>query len=465
VLTHFLDDVTPRTSEDTLGRAMRLQGRIARHTAVAAIALLCVAWMFGRWPALAAMLASVGTVLVIDRRIGRPLTRRYGQHARIARTFAIHGVLATVGVLCGGPPPLWLAMPYTALVYEDTSRRRGWCVIGMSSAIYLTAALLAGLPLLVPVTFAVVSLAWRMIVDVRAAVMRSIVASLESQRDELAAAHSELNQIHEQLAEQTEARERVESELRHAQKLEAVGRLAAGIAHEINTPMQFIGNSLEFLAEGTSELLALARETSPADDSDLGYLADHIPSAIVQALEGVQRVKTIVRSMHHFVHPGGNVISPVDVNTTILNAITLCTHEYNLVADLVTDLVPSPPVRINPGELTQVVVNIIVNAAHAIAGVARGRGTIRIRSVVEDQAVAVFIEDSGGGIPDSIHSKIFDPFFTTKQVGAGTGQGLAIARGIVERAGGALGFDSRTGVGTTFCIRLPANAPEARRAA
>jgi two-component system, NtrC family, sensor kinase len=206
----------------------------------------------------------------------------------------------------------------------------------------------------------------------------------------------------------------------------------------------------------------------PHGDTDLGYLAEHLPTAVAEALQGVQRVTTIVRSMQQIVHPGVSDNTPIDVNTTILNAVTLSAHEYNLVADVVTELAALPFVRINGGELTQVLINIVVNAAHAIADVSRRtdkRGMIRVRSSSDTKTVAITIEDTGGGIPDSISRKVFEPFFTTKPVGSGTGQGLSLARGIVERAGGELSFASVVGIGTTFCVRLPIAAAEARRVA
>jgi signal transduction histidine kinase len=325
-----------------------------------------------------------------------------------------------------------------------------------------TAALIADVSPVWPLVFGVFALACWNVVHRRSRIVQSIVSSIERQRDELAEAHSELGMMHEQLTEEIAARERAEMELRQAQKLEAIGRLAAGVAHEINTPMQFIGNNLDFIAEGTLELIELAKRCVPADEAaavDLEYLSEHLPTALSQSSLGVQRVAAIVRSMRQVAHPGdddGRAL--IDVNTTILNALTLSNHEYKLVADVVTDLGPIPVLRANGGELNQVFINLIVNASHAIADVSANtsrRGSIHIRSCVEGDTVVVYIRDTGGGIPDAIRAKVFEPFFTTKSVGHGSGQGLAIARAVLDRSGGELSFESDAGVGTTFRIALP----------
>lgn len=281
------------------------------------------------------------------------------------------------------------------------------------------------------------------------------------------------------LADITE-RKRAESELQQAQKLESVGRLAAGIAHEINTPIQFVGDNVHFLRESFAELERLrvtyrrlreAAETgsvetellsevrSAEEAADLDYLAHEIPSAIAQTLEGVERVATIVRAMKSFAHPDGNDKAMVDLNQGLLSTLTVARNELKYVADVETELDDLPPVLCRPGDINQVFLNLLVNAAHAIAD-APGRngrkGTVRVRTAREGDRVVVAISDTGCGIPEEIRPKIFDQFFTTKEVGRGTGQGLALARAIVvEQHGGSLTFESEVGQGTTFFVRLP----------
>ncbi len=284
-------------------------------------------------------------------------------------------------------------------------------------------------------------------------------------------------------------RDLMELHLRQAQKLESIGQLAAGIAHEINTPMQYIGDNTRFLQDAFADLRNIVRTfqhvarqlhdlpglsptLAPPDlalqTAGLDDLLEEIPQAIEQTLQGAERVTNIVRAMKEFSHPGTDQKTPVDLNHAIASTVTVARNEWKYVADLVTDLDPLlPPVPCLPGEFNQVVLNLIVNAAHAIADATRTnpsqKGRIAICTRRVDPFAEIRIEDSGTGIPDHIRNRIFDPFFTTKPVGQGSGQGLAIARSvIVDKHGGTLTFDSVLGQGTTFLIRLPLTAPDPR---
>jgi PAS domain S-box-containing protein len=278
----------------------------------------------------------------------------------------------------------------------------------------------------------------------------------------------------------------LESQLAQAQKLEAIGQLAAGIAHEINTPTQYVSDNTRFLQEAFHDLATLmnqyeavcqaARAACLTDnhlravealvaDIDAPYLRDEIPLAIQQSLEGLERVATIVRAMKDFSHPGGEEKVAADLNKAIESTITVARNEWKYVADMVVDFDPSlPDVPCFIGDINQVILNIMVNAAHAIGDfVAAGnlsKGTITVQTRRAGDAVEIRIKDTGGGIPEAIRSKIFDPFFTTKEVGRGTGQGLAIAHHVVvEKHGGTIGFDTEIGRGSTFIIRLPIAPP------
>jgi two-component system NtrC family sensor kinase len=273
-------------------------------------------------------------------------------------------------------------------------------------------------------------------------------------------------------------RKQAEIELRHAQKLESVGRLAAGIAHEINTPIQFVGDNTRFLADGFRSLRELieryrsacdgaaalpaeARATLEAAerDADLGYLDGEVPRAIEQALDGVERVATIVRAMKEFAHPDRAEKALVDLNQALRSTITVARNELKYVADVETDFADLPPVRCHAGDLNQVFLNLLVNAAHAIGDVVKdtgAKGRIGVRTRTEGEHVVIEVSDTGTGIPEAIRGRIFDPFFTTKEVGRGTGQGLSIARMIVtQKHGGTLTFETEIGHGSTFTIRLP----------
>lgn len=281
------------------------------------------------------------------------------------------------------------------------------------------------------------------------------------------------------MARDITGRDIAEMELRQAQKLESVGRLASGIAHEINTPIQFVGDNTRFLGDSFAALkklidkfgelsaAAASGAVSPEllsevrrleGESDCAYLIEEIPQAIKQTLEGVDRVATIVRAMKEFAHPENKGMAPVDLNKALMSTITVARNEWKYVAEMDTGLAELPLVVCNVGDLNQVFLNLLVNAAHAIADVVGngGKGSIAIRTAAEGDKVHISIADTGAGIPENIRSKIFDPFFTTKEVGRGTGQGLAIARSVVvDRHKGSLTFESEVGKGTTFHIRLP----------
>jgi PAS domain S-box-containing protein len=275
----------------------------------------------------------------------------------------------------------------------------------------------------------------------------------------------------------TETR-RLEMDLQQAQKLEAVGRLAAGIAHEINTPIQFIGDNTQFLNEAFGSLCTLQQKLAEAipagaraavaeleHELDIEFVRAQVPKTLENTLRGVERVATIVRGMKEFAHPDRTEMVASDLNRAILATLEVARNEYKYVADVETDLGELPMVVCFAGDLNQVFLNIAVNAAHAIADAAKvtqARGKIRISTRRDGDEVEVAISDTGTGIPEGIREKIFDPFFTTKEVGRGTGQGLAIARKIVEKHRGSLRFETELGRGTTFYLRLPKDGPQRR---
>jgi PAS domain S-box-containing protein len=277
-------------------------------------------------------------------------------------------------------------------------------------------------------------------------------------------------------------RSALEEQLRQAQKLESVGQLAAGIAHEINTPTQYIGDNVRFLKDAFEDLKGLLENyerllvaakgdvligeaiqevEAAVEHADTGYLMEEIPKAIDQALEGVTRVSTLVGAMKEFSHPGTKEKTPLDLNHAIESTITVARHEWKYVADVETEFDASLPlISCHPGEFNQVILNLIVNAAHAISDVVgKGgleKGTIKVQTRNCPDCVEVRIQDTGTGIPEKVQPRIFDPFFTTKEIGKGTGQGLAIARSVVvDKHNGSIHFETEQGKGTTFVIRIP----------
>jgi PAS domain S-box-containing protein len=275
----------------------------------------------------------------------------------------------------------------------------------------------------------------------------------------------------------------MEQQLLRGQKLEAVGQLAAGIAHEINTPIQFVSDNIRFLKDSFADLstliehlksledMTVEHQILPADISkalkaaDADYLLAEIPRAVDQSLDGVSRVAGIVRAMKDFSHPATDR-TPLDINRAMASTATVASNEWKYVAELKTDFDPDlPAVPVMPGDFNQVILNMIVNAAHAIGDVVgdggNGRGTITLSTRKVGDCAEIRISDTGCGMTPETAARIFDPFFTTKAVGKGTGQGLAITHNvIVVKHGGTIKVESAPGKGTTFIIRLPLEVPD-----
>jgi signal transduction histidine kinase len=274
-----------------------------------------------------------------------------------------------------------------------------------------------------------------------------------------------------------------EMQRRQSQKLEAIGQLAAGIAHEINTPTQFIGNNIRFLQNGFQELSQLINQyqtichcvkdgvipedvlqetRAMAKQIDLDFLVSEIPQAIDGSLKGIERVTKIVSAMKEFSHPGRREKAITDINHAIENTIIVSSNEWKYTAEMVTDLDPElPHIPCLVDEFNQVILNLINNAADAIREAQSTRqdnekGYISISTQRAGLWVIVKVSDNGTGIPANIRERVFDPFFTTKEVGKGTGQGLPISYDvIVNKLGGKISFETEEGKGTTFIVRLP----------
>ena len=277
-------------------------------------------------------------------------------------------------------------------------------------------------------------------------------------------------------------RVKFEAQLNQSHKMEAIGQLAAGIAHEINTPTQFVGDNTRFLQDAFGDLIQACNlykelvETARSGilnekriqdieerfaELDIAYLEEEVPQAIEQTLKGVDRITHIVQAMRIFAHPGGAEKEPIDINKEIEKTITITRNEWKYVAELITDFDTTlPTVPCYRAEFNQVILNLIVNAAHAIAD-ANGahpseRGKITISSALDGNWAEIRISDTGPGIPPEIRHRVFDLFFTTKEPGRGTGQGLAIAHSvIVDKHSGKIDIKTEENLGTTFVIRLP----------
>lgn len=275
---------------------------------------------------------------------------------------------------------------------------------------------------------------------------------------------------------------KLEAQLRQVQKMEAIGEMAAGIAHEINTPIQYVGDNIQFLQEAMEDVVRLvqayeglcekartqALEPAALDEVaalrqeiDWDFLQEEVPAAIAQALEGRNRVAEIVRAMKEFAHPGDETLTPIDLNHAIENTLAVSRSEWKLIATVETHLQPDlPAVPCYPGSFNQVLLNLVVNAAHAIDACHQSgtqeKGCITLSTAAVADTVELRVQDSGCGIPEAQITRIFEPFFTTKDIGKGTGQGLALTHSVVvERMGGSIDVESTVGEGTTFILRLP----------
>jgi two-component system, NtrC family, sensor kinase len=281
-------------------------------------------------------------------------------------------------------------------------------------------------------------------------------------------------------------RKNLQAQLLHSQKMESIGQLAAGIAHEINTPIQFVSSNLSFLMDSMRPLvqaLVSCRDVANAascqadvaekieeasqviSDVDVDFLTEEVPKALRESQEGVDRVASIVLSIKKFAYPDNDEKKSVDVNAAVENTVQVARNEWKYVADVDLNLAPDlPPILCAPGDLNQVILNILVNAAHAIgsnAAVSPGKGKITIATRLAEGFVEIATSDTGKGIPEAIRGRIFDPFFTTKEVGKGTGQGLSIVFSLLKKHAGTVHFTSEEGHGATFVVRFPVAPPDA----
>lgn len=276
-------------------------------------------------------------------------------------------------------------------------------------------------------------------------------------------------------------RKSLEASLAQAQKLESIGQLAAGIAHEINTPVQYVSDNTRFLQAQFASLLQVVERYAAQLDVDAGakswderrdqikrdleqldyeFARVEVPAAIDQSLDGLERVSTIVRAMKDFSHPGSAEKQLLDINKAVASTIVVCTHRWKYIADVKTEFdINLPMIPCLVAEFNQVILNLIVNAADAIAekqGPSGAKGLITVTTRAGSDYIEIRVADDGAGIPTSVQPRLFTPFFTTKGVGKGTGQGLAISRSIiVDKHAGEMTFETTPGVGTAFIVRLP----------
>ena len=290
--------------------------------------------------------------------------------------------------------------------------------------------------------------------------LQGLIIGLESTVNRRTAA---LQKSNTQLTKEMQQRKELETQLVHAQKMEAVGQLASGIAHEINSPSQFANDNILFLRDATNGFIKkLNQAPDGPDDSEIEFFKENAPEAVEQAAEGISRITTIVKSMKNFAYRDAESEKRNnDLNQAIRSTVVVATNEWKYHAELDLRLQEDLPlVPCNIGEINQVVLNLIVNGAHAIrdriVDGQKGNIVVSTKHYPDAQCVVIAIADNGGGIPAKVQTRIFEPFFTTKEVGVGTGQGLAIAHNVIVKSHqGQIWFDSKEGIGTTFYIKLP----------
>jgi PAS domain S-box-containing protein len=263
---------------------------------------------------------------------------------------------------------------------------------------------------------------------------------------------------------------RLESQIIHSEKMRAVGELSAGVAHEINSPIQYITSNIQFLTNAIPKIIEAAKLSSSDSESnekhsseDIKYFTEEIPQALEQSSEGLARISQIISALRTFSHPGDEAMSSVNINDAVEKTIAMTQNEWKYVAQMKTELDHKlPQIQGNAGNLHQTLLNIVINAIHALEDSGEqqsdpdkfGQITITTKRIADD--ILIEIADTGPGIPPDIQSRIFDPFFTTKEIGRGTGQGLSLAHAIiVEGHGGTISFETEEGKGTTFHITLP----------
>ncbi|MFC7290713.1 sensor histidine kinase [Hirschia litorea] len=263
-------------------------------------------------------------------------------------------------------------------------------------------------------------------------------------------------------------RKELEKELSQAQKLEALGTLASGVAHEINTPIQYVGDNMRFLGESLQEIVSLLelfqnnagaeQIRSKTEEADIDFLLEEIPQAIEQSLKGLEQVAGIVKAIKEFSHPGQEGHANVDLNEVINTTLTVTRNQWKYVAEIDLELEENlSKIPCNKGDINQVLVNLIVNAADAIAECRnKDLGRIAIKTSEADGWLTIEVSDTGCGMPKDIQDRMFDPFFTTKDVGKGTGQGLAISYNIIRtKHKGEILCESQQGKGSRFIVKLP----------
>ncbi|MES1171759.1 MAG: hypothetical protein ABUL77_00855, partial [Bacteroidota bacterium] len=315
------------------------------------ITLLMLGSLWGRWRVWGVVLGVQVVLIFFNAWVNKVYLPRRGRPAEVVRTIVNLVTSLVLSHIAGWPAPVWLWLPFVALAFDHLGTRVASRILWGFCVAFDLLAFHDGVPWIFPVSFTALAFFCSEISRLRFGIIRDMLTRSDQQRDELAHAHASIQEAHAQLTAEVKARERAEMDLRQAHKLEAVGRLAAGVAHEINTPVQFIAHSMSYIRDALADLMPLIHryqalraaaeaqgtlrdlsdEVAAAEkDADLEYALENLPKAMTRSLDGLNRVTTIVRSLKAFAHPDREEMAPVDLNQAIENTLVICKHEYKM---------------------------------------------------------------------------------------------------------------------------------------
>ncbi|HEY4057286.1 MAG TPA: hypothetical protein VGM39_11795, partial [Kofleriaceae bacterium] len=357
-------------------RAIKARSAKATGVGASAISLGLALSAWGHWWAFGVALFLGISLVPVNLLFDRYVAARLGSKGEVYRAVVNNIVCIPMFDMMGWPLAVWFWLPFSALTLDAGSSREGLRGVIVICLLQCLGGIWGGVDMAVPLLFCLLTVVCWAITNQRTQYIRDLADDAAIQRDELARANAELAAAHADLIRESAARERAEADLLEGEKFEAIGRLAAGVAHEINTPMQFVSDNLEFVSDAAGVLLALAQKASDIErrEADLDYLIDNVPTALSQAQQGMTRVARIVRSMKELAHPGVAESAPVDLNNVITNALVISTYQYKLVADVETQLGSLPLIEGSADELSQVLLNLVINAADAVSDVHAATG-------------------------------------------------------------------------------------------
>ncbi|MFP2909001.1 sensor histidine kinase [Pyxidicoccus sp. 3LFB2] len=409
-----------------------VNARLKNVTLVACILIhaLLVHAIWGQWERIAIVTAVfvvvTGTNMVLARSFFSQHTR-----ARESLRFVVNMVANVVyGVASDWALPMWLYLPLNALwvdrfVDPSAPRRLGLMLVLVGGS-----ALVDGCPPMIPACFVLASLLVYFISEGRVFLTHQALRSLAQQHQQLAQAHQQLDLAHQRAREQ--------------ERLSSLGMLAAGVAHEINNPLSYVKSNVNSLFLDLQSCKALP-----------GELREYVEDVLPATLDGIRRVTAIVSDLRRFARGDPEAVVEYDLNQEVSVALRIARGQLGPQCEVELELKELPHLLGHPGQIAQVVVNLLMNAAQAMPE----GGRIRVSTRMEHEEAVLEVRDTGVGMTPEVRSKLFEPFFTTKPLGEGTGMGLAVVHGIVTAHRGRIVVDSTPQQGSTFTVHLPRIPP------